>query len=154
MTVGRDQVRGVVGALPGVVSTWERALSDHDKAVRHREVAVARADRRIRALLGGMSLRRWRSLVSGQTSIRSSLGGREMHLARKRSTAVEAALRALAEVEAIEQAKVATAELVLADATRRLIRYGPMAEEITGQSMGKLRRIARPPRGLQTPPCA
>ena len=43
------------------------------------------------------------------------------------------------------------AQQALADATLRLLTYGPMAEAITGLPIAELRRMAHPPGQLRTP---
>jgi hypothetical protein len=137
-----DRLSGLVEALPGVVATWETAVKGRDSAVCHRDVALSRAERRLQAALGGMTLRRFRALISGEASIRSRQAGRDMFLARKRAAVVEAAVRTLEEVEAAERRQVEFADQALAEATVHLLAYGPAASALTSLPMAELRRMA------------
>jgi hypothetical protein len=91
-----------------------------------------------------MTLRRWRQLIAGNVSIRTSAAGRELHRARKLRPAVDEVLHALDGVRAVEQAKVDAARRELAEATSALLVYGAIAESITGRPPVELRRMTKP----------
>jgi hypothetical protein len=88
-----------------------------------------------------MSLARWRRLVGAEGPIRTSGKGRQIHLARARREAVEAALENLAQLLTSQSAKQAAADAELTYAARRLLRYGPAATALSGWSLAELRRL-------------
>jgi hypothetical protein len=133
-----DRLSGLVEALPRVVATWEAAVKRRDSAVCHRDAALSRAERRLQAALGGMTLCRFQALISGEASIRNHQAGRDMFLARKRAAAAEAAVRSLEEVKAAELRQVGFADQALAEATAHLLAYGPAASALTTLPMAEL----------------
>jgi hypothetical protein len=102
---------------------------------------VLRAEKQLRQALGGMSLGRWRRIAGESGSIRTSSKARQIHLARATRDAVEAALENLAQLLTSESAKLPAAEAELADAARRLLRYGPAASALSGWPLAELRRL-------------
>jgi hypothetical protein len=122
---------------------FEQALRWRDSARLQAAVAVLPAEKHLRQALGGMSLAYWRRLVGTAGPIRTSGKGREIHLARTRRDAVEAALEKLAQVLASQNAEIAAADAELAQAARRLLWCGPGASALTGWPLAELRRLAR-----------
>lgn len=132
------EVGRLVEELAEVVAVWETAVSERDEAAGHRAAAMARADRQLAVVLGGMTLRRWRNRAAGKASILTAADAREANLARRRRPGVEAALAGLEETRSEEETAVRSAEEVLAVATARLLAYGPVAGAITGRPMAEL----------------
>lgn len=95
-----------------------------DFAVRDVDEAVMAAERRLRLALAGLSLRRWRALVSGQASIRSAAAGRDANLAARRRSAVEAALQELSATRRASAHRVAEASTALDQAEMALAAFG------------------------------
>src|SRR5205823_2133443 len=106
---------------------------------RQAEEAVLRGEKQLRQALGGMSLATWRRLVRPDGPIRNSGTGRQIHMARARRDAVEAALENLTQLQTSQTANLAAAEAELADAARRLLRYGPAASALSGWALAELR---------------
>ena len=112
------------------LDAWRRARAEVSEAVRRRDLAVARAERKLAIALGGMTLARWQRLAAGQASFRDPTVGRAVFLARRNRPRVEAALAELHEVRAVEAANVAAAEAELDEAARTLSRWaGWLASE-------------------------
>lgn len=130
-------------AVVRAVVEFDRAVARRDVACRGRDVAVLRAEKGLKTALGGMPLARWRKLADGRGQVRSARRGRELHLARARRDAVEAAVENLVRVKAAEQAKIVEAERELAGATQRLLVFGPAASTLSGRRLGELHRFSR-----------
>jgi hypothetical protein len=96
-----------------------------------------------------MSLARWQRIAGEGGPIRTSGEGRQIHLARAKRDAVEASLENLVRLLTSRSATLAAADAELADAARRLLRYGPAATALSGWPLAKLRRLAL---GRRTPP--
>jgi hypothetical protein len=88
-----------------------------------------------------MSLARWRRIAGESGPIRTSGKGRQIHMARAKRDTVEAALENLAQLLTTQSAKRAVADTELADAARRLLRYGPAASALTGWPLAELRQL-------------
>ena len=126
LVVGLSVVVDVYGAaafdaVVRAVVEFDQAMARRDAARRDRDVAVLRAEKRLKAALGGMPLARWRKLVDGRGQVRSAGRGRAVHLARARRDAVEVAVENLVRMKAAGQAKIVAAECELAGAARRLL---------------------------------
>jgi hypothetical protein len=80
-------------------------------------------------------------LVGADGPIRTSDKGRHIHLTRAGRDAVEAAMENLAQLRTSQSAKLASADAELADAARRLLRYGPAATALSGWPLAELRRL-------------
>lgn len=104
--------------MAAALEAWRCARVGLVDAVRRRDRAVTRAERKLAAVLGGITLARWQQLVAGQALLRSPAVGRAVFRARRDRPRAEAALAELNEVQAIQAAKVADAEVVLAEAVR------------------------------------
>jgi len=89
-----------------------------ENAAKDADAAVTSAERRLRQALGGLSLGRWRALVSGQASIRSASDGRDAGVAARRRFAVEAALQELAASRRESEDRVAEASSALRQAAK------------------------------------
>ena len=89
-----------------------------ENAVRDADAAVTSAERRLRQALGGLSLGRWRALVSGQASIRSASAGRDASVAARRRFVVEAALQELAAARRESEDRIAEASSALRQAQK------------------------------------
>jgi hypothetical protein len=115
------QERGeeLVEEMAAAFDAWRVARAGLAHAIRRRNRAVARAERKLAAALGGMSLARWQQLVAGQASLRNPAVGRAVFLARRNRPLVEAAVAELREVRAVEAATVAAAEVELEQAVER-----------------------------------
>lgn len=119
----KARVEVLVEEMGAAIEAWRCARATLADAVRRRDRAVARAERNLAAVLGGITLARWQQLVAGQASLRNPAVGRAVFLARRNRPRVEAALTELNEVQAVQAANVAAAEAVLAEAVRGCSRW-------------------------------
>jgi hypothetical protein len=128
--VVQERVEVLAAEMAAGLDAWRRARAEVSEAVRRRDLAVARAERKLAIALGGMTLARWQRLAAGQASFRDPTVGRAVFLARRNRPRVEAALAELHEVRAVEAANVAAAEAELDEAARTLSRWaGWLASE-------------------------
>jgi hypothetical protein len=125
------------------LAAWRAALASRDRAVRQRNLALRRARRQLRAARGGVSERRWRRLVGGDTAVRTLSDSQAVNRALRRRPAVELGEARLAEVDASTAAAVRKAELAVGRAAGRLVAYGPLGCRYSGRSLTELRRLAR-----------
>jgi hypothetical protein len=128
-------------AVLQAAAEFDQALRQRDLAGRRAEEVVLGSEKQLRQALGGTPLARWRRLVGADGPIRTSHKGRQIHLARARRHAVEAALENLAQLQTSQSAKLAAADAELAEAARRLLRYGPAASALCGWPLAELRRV-------------
>jgi len=117
--VVQERVEVVVGEMAAGLNAWRSARAAHADAVRRRDRALARAERKFATALGGMTLARWQRLAAGQVSLRDPAVGRAVFRSRRNRPRVEAALAELQEVRSVEAAKVAAAEAKLEEAAQR-----------------------------------
>jgi hypothetical protein len=128
--VVNERVEVLVEEMAAGLDAWRRARAEVSEAVRRRDRAVARAERKLAMALGGMTLARWQRLTAGQASLRDPAVGRAVFLARRNRPRAEAALAELHQVRVVEAAKVAAAEAELDEAARRCSRWaGWLASE-------------------------
>lgn len=130
MSVMSSRVEDTTHAFAGAMAELQRAQAHLDRDVADAQAAVSRAERRLRKALGGMSPARWRALVSGQASIRTTTHSRDAHLAKKRRLAVEAAMADVGEAHASRGVRVERAQQALEEAARELERFGPLATRL------------------------
>lgn len=119
----QERVELLVEEMAAGLDAWRRARAEVSEAIRRRDRAVARAERKLATALGGMTLARWQRLAAAQASLRDPAVGRAVFLARRNRPRVEAALAELHEVRVAEAAKVAAAEAELDEAARGCSRW-------------------------------
>jgi hypothetical protein len=95
-----------------------------ENSAKDADAAVTSAERRLRQALVGLSLGRWRALVSGEASIRSARAGRDASVAARRRLAVEAALQELEAARRASEGRVAEASTALRQAEEALSVFG------------------------------
>lgn len=119
-----------VAEMVAALDEWRDAGAGLAEAVRRRDRAVARAERKLAAALGGPSLARWRDLVAGRASLRDPAVGRAVFDARRNRLRVEVALAELHETQVVGAADVAAAK---ADLERAARRCAPLVAGLRGQ---------------------
>jgi len=115
----QERAEGLVEELAAGLDAWRSARAAVADAVRRSDRAVARAERKLAAALGGMTLARWQRLAAGHASLRNPAAGRAVFLARRNRPLVEAAVAELHDVWAVEAAAVSAAEAELEQAVER-----------------------------------
>ena len=138
----RVAVRVVASEVAGESERWALAHDAWLAAVRRRQRAVSRAERRVVAATGGLGVARWEA-IQRRRRIRSAAEAQAVAVAVRARTAVEAALAEQARVAAEEDAAVQRVEAALAEASRRVLDQGSLAAELCGVNAGELRRLAR-----------
>lgn len=133
--------------LGEAAARWEAAYRTWQQAIACRDDVVARAERRIVDATGGLGLRRFEQ-ARHRRRIYTTAEALMVARAVRARTAVDAAIAELHRARESADSVVMAARLELADATKHLLRYGSLAETLTGLEPAELRRLARrPPQG-------
>jgi hypothetical protein len=137
--------------LIAVGERWQRSYQAWQRAVEHRDRVIEQAERRVVRATGGLCLRDWeaaqrlrRIKTSAEASLVVRAGGARPE--------VQAAVEEAQQLEAIEDAAVLTARLELAEATKQVLGYGRLGQELTGMTSAELHRLARRPRNTPAVP--
>jgi hypothetical protein len=137
--------------LIAVGERWQRSYQAWQRAVEHRDRVIEQAERRVVRATGGLCLRDWeaaqrlrRIKTSAEASLVVRAGGARPE--------VQAAVEEAQQLEAIEDAAVLTARLELAEATKQVLGYGRLGQELTGMTSAELHRLARRPRNTPAAP--
>ncbi len=130
--------------LAADVAGWQAAYASWQAAVTERELELARADRRVLAATGGLRVAKWRAACQ-RRRIATVGDARLRARALRARPAVEEALAGRERVVAQSGEMVLVARLALAEASKRLVSYGPLGTQVTGLSVAELRRLARRP---------
>ena len=130
---------------------WQRSYQAWQQAVEHRDRVIERAERQVVRATGGLGQRDWEAARRRRrikTSAEASLVVRAGNARPKVQTVVEEAQR----LQAVEEAAVLTTRLELAEATKQVLGYGRLGQQLTGMTSAELRRLARRPRNTPTAP--
>ena len=124
---------------------WQRSYQAWQRAVEHRDQVIERAERSVVHSTGGLGQRDWKAArrlrrikTSGEASLVVRAGGAR----REVQAAVEEAQR----LRAVEEAAVLTTRLELAEATKQVLGYGRLGQQLTGMTSAELHGLARRPR--------
>ncbi len=125
---------------------WWAAHEAWLRAAKARDRKIMDAERKLLAATGGLGLAYWESACRRKRIVNVEDARLKARAVRARP-AVEAALSARELVLAEQEAATLSARLVLAEASRRMARYGVVGAGALGLSVGELRRLGRrPPR--------
>ena len=127
---------------------WQRSYQAWQRAVEHRDRVIERAERQVVRATGGLGQRDWEAARRRRrikTSAEASLVVRAGGARREVQAAVEEAQR----LRAVEEAAVLTTRLELAEATKQVLGYGRLGQQLTGMTSAELHGLARRP--LNTP---
>jgi hypothetical protein len=137
--------------LIAVGERWQRSYQAWQRAVEHRDRVIEQAERRVVHATGGLGQRDWeatRRLRRIKTAGEASLVVRAGNARPKVQTVVEEAQR----LQAVEEAAVLTTRLELAEATKQVLGYGRVGQQLTGMTSAELHRLARRPRNTPAAP--
>jgi len=135
----------LIADLPQVAEDWEQARYRTASSVRQREAALRQAGRRLRTARDGMDRQRWEQILDRSAKPRSSRDSQAVFRVIRLLPLVEAVEADIAAIEAGSRAATDEAWATLRESTRDLLRYGPIAEAITGLPLQTLARIASTP---------
>ena len=124
---------------------WQRSYQVWQRAVEHRDRMIKRAERRVVHATGGLGQRDWeaaRRLRRIKTSAEASVVVR----AGSTRSEVQAAVEEAQQLLAVEAAAVLAARLELAEATKQVLGYGRLGQQLTGMTSAELHGLARRPR--------
>jgi hypothetical protein len=124
---------------------WQRSYQAWQRAVDHRDRVIARAERRVVHATGGLGQRDWEA-ARRRRRIKTSAEASLVVRAGSARPEVQAAIEAAQQLQAVEKAAVLAARLELAEATKQLLGYGCLGQELTGMTSAELHRLARRPR--------
>jgi hypothetical protein len=130
--------------LAADVARWHGAYELWLAAVRQRQAGLERADRRVLAATGGLRVAKWRAACR-RRRIATVQDAKLRAKALRARPAVEEALVERERVAADSDEAVLVARLALAEASKRVVLYGPLGTALTGLSADDLRRLARRP---------
>ena len=137
--------------LIAVGERWQRSYQAWQRAVEHRDQVIGRAERRVVRATGGLGQRDWeaarrrrRIKTSGEASLVVRAGSARPE--------VQAAVEEAQRLQAVEKAAVLTTRLVLAEATKEVLGYGRLGQQLTGMTLAELHRLARRPRNAPAAP--
>ena len=137
--------------LIAVGERWQRSYQAWQRAVEHRDRVIEQAERRVVRATGGLCLRDWEAaqrLRRIKTSAEASLVVRAGCTRPEVQAAVEEAQR----LQAVEAAAVLAARLELAEATKQVLGYGRVGQQLTGMTSAELHGLARRPRNTPAAP--
>jgi hypothetical protein len=141
----------VVDELVAAGDRWQRSYQAWQRAVEHRDEVIERGERRVIHATGGVCLRDWeaarrrrRIKTSAEASLVVRAGGARPEV----QTAVEEAQR----LQAVEAGAVLATRLELAEATKQVLGYGRLGQQLTGMTSAELHRLARRPRNTPASP--
>jgi hypothetical protein len=140
----RVDVVAVVELVAADAARWEDAYRDWRQAVEIRDRVANRMDRLVMAATGGLSLARWEA-VCRRRCIRSITDAQQKARAIRDRPSVTAAVADRDRAVAVEDARVLTARVVLADASTTLVSRGTAGAGMVGRTGLELRRLARRP---------
>ena len=141
----RSEMLAAIDALTEASDAWQCANQAWQQAVEHRERVIARAESQVVRATGGLGLRQWEAACRRRrvnTGAEASMVARAVRARPGVQVAVEEADR----LRAAEDAAVLAASLELAEATKRVLGYGRLGQQLTGMTSAELCRLARRPR--------
>ena len=127
---------------------WQRSYQAWQRAVEHRDRVIERAERRVVRATGGLGQRAWEA-ARRQRRIKTSAEANVVVRANSARPEVQAALEEAQRLHAVEGAAVLAARSELAEATRQVLGYGRLGQQLTGMTSAELHGLARRP--LNTP---
>jgi hypothetical protein len=130
---------------------WKRSYEAWQRAVGHRDRVMEQAERRIVGATGGVCLRDWEATCRQRrvkTSGEAGLVVRAVSARLEVDTAVGEAQR----LQAVEETAVLATRLELAEATKQVLRYGRLGQQLTGMTSAELFRLTRRPRSTPSSP--
>jgi hypothetical protein len=140
----RAELRAAGDLIVKVADEWKGAYREWQRAVKVRDRAAERMDRRVRQATGGLSVARWEA-VCRRRCFHTVEDAKQKARAIRTRPAVEAAVAAQDRALAVEDAKVLAVRIALAELSKTMSRFGTVGGRMVGQSPAELRRLARRP---------
>jgi hypothetical protein len=137
--------------LIAVGERWQRSYQAWQRAVEHRDRVIEQAERRIVRATGGLCLRDWEA-ARRQRRIKTSGEASLVVRAGSARPKVQAVVEEAQRLRAVEAAAVLTTRLEWAEATKQVLSYGRLGQQLTGMTSAELHRLARRPRNTPTAP--
>ena len=130
---------------------WQRSYQAWQRAVEHRDQVIERGEHRVVCATGGLGQRDWEA-ARRQRRIKTSAEASLVVRASGARPEVQAAVDEAQRLQAIEEAAVLTTRLELAEATKQVLGYGHLGQQLTGMTSAELHRLARRPRNTPAAP--
>jgi len=140
----QDALRAAAEQIADAAEEWRRAYDDWQRAINLRDRLCEQMDRRVTNAAGGLSVARFEA-----TCRRRYFHDIEDAKAKARAVrarpALHAAIAERDEVRAAADVKVLAARIVLAEASKKMARFGTFGAEMIGLGETELRRLSRRP---------
>ncbi|MFZ2057301.1 MAG: hypothetical protein WAV54_07830 [Acidimicrobiales bacterium] len=130
---------------------WQRSYQAWQRAVEHRDRVIKRAERRIVRATGDLGQRDWEA-ARRRRRIKTSAEASLVVRAGSARSEVQAAVEEAQRLQAVEEAAVLAARLELAEATKQVLGYGRVGQQLTGMTSAELHGLARRPRNTPAAP--
>jgi len=137
--------------LIAVGERWQRSYQAWQRAVEHRDRVIEQAERRVVHATGGLGQRDWQA-ARRRRRIKTSAEASLVVRAGSARPEVEAAIEEAQQLQAVEEAAVLAARLELAEATKQVLGYGRVGQQLTGMTSAELHGLARRPRNTPAAP--
>jgi hypothetical protein len=149
--VVRNEMSAAADELIATGDRWQRSYQAWQRAVEHRDRVIARPERRVAHATGGLGQRDWEA-ARRQRRIKTSAQASLVVRAGSARPEVQAVVEEAQRLQAVEEAAVLTTRLELAEATKQVLGYGRLGQELTGMTSAELHRLARRPRNTPAAP--
>jgi hypothetical protein len=130
---------------------WQRSYQAWQRAVEHRDRVIKRAEHRIVRATGDLGQRDWEA-ARRRRRIKTSAKASLVVRAGSARSEVQAAVEEAQRLQAVEEAAVLAARLELAEATKQVLGYGRVGQQLTGMTSAELHGLARRPRNTPAAP--
>ncbi len=137
--------------LIAVGERWQRSYQAWQRAVEHRDRVIERAERRVVRATGGLGKRDW-EVARRRRRIKTSAEASLVVRAGSAQPEVQAAIEEAQQLQAVEEAAVLAARSELAEATKQVLGYGRVGQQLTGMTSAELHGLARRPRNTPAAP--
>ena len=130
---------------------WQCSYQAWQRAVEHRDRVIERAERWIVRATGGLCLRDWEA-ARRRRRIKTSAQASVVVRAGSARPEVQAVVEEAQRLQAVEEAAVLATRLELAEATKQVLGYGRVGQQLTGMTSAELHGLARRPRNTPAAP--
>jgi hypothetical protein len=149
--VARNETPVAVDELIAAGDRWQRSYQAWQRAVEHRDRVIKRAEHRIVRATGDLGQRDWEA-ARRRRRIKTSAKASLVVRAGSARSEVQAAVEEAQRLQAVEAAAVLAARLELAEATKHVLGYGRVGQQLTGMTSAELHGLARRPRNTPAAP--
>lgn len=142
--VVQDALRAAAEEIVDAVEGWRRAYEDWQRAINLRDRLCEQMDRRVTNAAGGLSVARF-EVTCRRRSFHDGEDAKAKARALRARPALQAAVAERDRVLAAADGNVVAARLVLAEASKTVVRFGSLGVGMVGLDPSELRRFARRP---------